>query len=68
MTKSFVAQGSSLVQAQQPAIQWVGQQVQSQAAFLAYVDASWVLMLRSLAAAPLALALRTIKLCGPVRG
>jgi MFS transporter, DHA2 family, multidrug resistance protein len=65
-TNYFVAQGSSLLQAQQQAIAWIGQQIQVQASFLGYVDAFWVLMLISLAAVPLALALRKIKLGGPV--
>ena len=62
----FVAQGSSLVQAQQQAIAWIGQQVQTQASFLGYMDAFWVLMLISLAAVPLALTLRKVKLGGQV--
>jgi MFS transporter, DHA2 family, multidrug resistance protein len=66
VTDYFVAQGNSLLQAQQQAIQWIGQQVQAQASFLAYMDAFWVLMLISLAAVPLALSLRKIKLGGPV--
>ena len=66
ITDYFVAQGSSLLQAQQQAIQWIGQQVQAQASFLAYMDAFWVLMLISLAAVPLALTLRKVKLGGPV--
>jgi MFS transporter, DHA2 family, multidrug resistance protein len=66
MTDYFVAQGNSLLQAQQQAVQWIGQQVQAQASFLAYMDAFWVLMLISLAAVPLALTLRKIKLGGPV--
>ena len=61
----FTAQGSSLAQAHQQAIDWIGQQVQSQASFLAYTDVFWVLMLISLAAVPLALALRKVKLGGP---
>ena len=61
----FSAQGSSLAQAHQQAIDWIGQQVQSQASFLAYTDVFWVLMLISLAAVPLALALRKVKLGGP---
>jgi len=61
----FTAHGSSLAQAQQQAVDWIGQQVQSQASFLAYMDAFWVLMLISLAAVPLALALRKVKLGGP---
>jgi MFS transporter, DHA2 family, multidrug resistance protein len=64
VTDYFVAQGDSLLQAQQQAIQWIGQQVQTQASFLAYMDVFWVLMLISLAAVPLALALRKVKLGG----
>jgi DHA2 family multidrug resistance protein len=67
ITSFFAAHGSSLAQAHDQAIQWIGQQVQSQASFLGYMDAFWVLMLISLAAVPLALTLRTIKLGGPVQ-
>jgi DHA2 family multidrug resistance protein len=66
VTNYFAAHGSSLAQAQQQAIAWIGQQVQAQASFLAYTDAFWVLMLVSLAAVPLALTLRKIKLGGAV--
>jgi MFS transporter, DHA2 family, multidrug resistance protein len=66
VTNYFTAHGSSLVQAHDQAIQWIGQQVQSQASFLGYMDAFWVLMLISLSAVPLALALRKVKLGGPV--
>ena len=62
----FTAHGSSLAQAHDQAIQWIGAQVQAQASFLAYMDAFWVLMLISLAAVPLALTLRKVKLGGPV--
>ena len=65
VTSYFVGQGSSLLQAQQQAIQWIGQQVQMQASFLAYMDAFWVLMLIALSAVPLALALDKVKLGGP---
>jgi DHA2 family multidrug resistance protein len=65
MTNYFVAQGSSLVQAQQQAIGWIGQQIQTQATFLGYVDAFWVLTVISLLAVPLALTLRKVKLGGP---
>jgi DHA2 family multidrug resistance protein len=64
VTSYFVAQGSALAEAQQQAIAWIGQQVQMQASFLAYMDAFWTLMLISLAAVPLALILRKIKLGG----
>jgi MFS transporter, DHA2 family, multidrug resistance protein len=66
VTEYFVAQGNSSLQAQQQAIQWIGQQVQIQASFLSYMDAFWVLMLISLSAVPLALTLRKVKLGGPV--
>ena len=64
VTNYFVVQGSSLVQAHQQAIQWIGQQVQTQASFLGYMDAFWMLMLISLAIVPLALILRKVKLGG----
>jgi MFS transporter, DHA2 family, multidrug resistance protein len=66
LTSFFTAHGSSLAQAHDQAIQWIGAQVQAQASFLAYMDAFWVLMLISLAAVPLALTLRRIKAGGPV--
>jgi MFS transporter, DHA2 family, multidrug resistance protein len=66
VTDYFVAQGGSLLQAHGQAIQWIGQQVQIQASFLAYMDAFWVLMLISLSAVPLALTLRKVKLGGAV--
>jgi DHA2 family multidrug resistance protein len=65
MTNYFAAHGSSLVQAHQQAIGWIGQQLQMQSSLLAYMDAFWVLMLISLAAVPLALALRKVKLGTP---
>jgi DHA2 family multidrug resistance protein len=64
ITNFFAGHGSSLAQAHDQAIQWIGQQVQAQASFLAYVDAFWVLMLISLSAVPLALTLRKVKLGG----
>jgi DHA2 family multidrug resistance protein len=61
----FTAHGSSLAQAQQQAFNWIGQQVQTQASYLAYVDVFWTLTPISLAAVPLALTLRKVKLGGP---
>jgi hypothetical protein len=61
----FMAQGSSLAHAQQQAFTWIGQQVQAQAAYLAYIDVFWTLMLISAGAALLALVLRKVKLGGP---
>jgi DHA2 family multidrug resistance protein len=66
VTSFFTAQGSSLAQAHDQAIQWIGAQVQAQASFLAYMDAFWVLALIALVAVPLALTLRKVKLGGPV--
>src|ERR1700751_192479 len=66
ITNYFMAQGSSLAQAHDQAIQWIGAQVQTQASFLGYMDAFFVLMLISLSAVPLALALRKVKLGGAV--
>ena len=63
-THYFLSHGSPLVEAQKQAMGWIGQQVQAQASFLAYVDAFWVLMLISLSAIPLALTLRNVKLGG----
>jgi MFS transporter, DHA2 family, multidrug resistance protein len=60
----FTAQGSSLAQAQQQAFNWISQQVQTQATYLAYIDVFWTLTLISLAAIPLALTLRKVKLGG----
>ena len=58
VTDFFVGAGSSLVQAQGQAVAWIGQQVQVQAALLAYVDVFMVLSLLSACAVPLALMLR----------
>jgi len=60
----FAVQGSSIGQAQQQAIAWIGQQVQAQASLLAFIDVFWTLMLVSAAAVPLALLLRKVKLGG----
>jgi MFS transporter, DHA2 family, multidrug resistance protein len=65
VTDYFVAQGSSALQATQQALAWIGQQVQTQASLLAYVDVFWTLMLVSALAVPLALLLRDIKLGAP---
>jgi DHA2 family multidrug resistance protein len=65
VTDYFSARGSPLAQAHDQAIQWIGTQVQAQASFLSYMDAFFVLMLISLSAVPLALALHNVKLGGP---
>ena len=63
-THYFLAQGSLLPEAQQQAVGWIGQQVQAQASYLAYIDVFWVLTLLSLAAVPLAWSLRKVRLGG----
>jgi DHA2 family multidrug resistance protein len=65
VTQYFVAHGSSLARAQQQAFAWIGQQVQTQAAYLSYIDVFWMLMLISAAAVPLALILRKVRLGVP---
>jgi MFS transporter, DHA2 family, multidrug resistance protein len=67
MTDYFAARGGSLSHAQQQAFAWIGQQVQMQASYLAYIDVFWVLMLISAAAIPLALILRKVKLGEPAQ-
>jgi hypothetical protein len=63
-TQYFSAQGFAPSDAQARATAWIGQQVQAQSAYLSYVDVFWVLMLLSLAAVPLAMSLRKVKLGG----
>ncbi len=58
VTDYFVAAGSSMAQAKGQAIAWIGQQVATQSALLAYVDVFAVLALLSASAVPLALILR----------
>jgi DHA2 family multidrug resistance protein len=60
-----MAHGSALAQAHQQAPNWIAQQVQTQVALLAYIDVFWALILISIAAVPLALTLRKVKLGGP---
>jgi DHA2 family multidrug resistance protein len=64
MTDYFHSLGASASVAQQQAFAWIGQQVQVQATLLAYVDVFWTLMFVALAAIPLALLLRNVKLGG----
>ena len=64
VTQYFSAHGYALAEAQKRAFGWIAGQAQTQAAFLAYVDVFWVLMLLALLAVPLALALRRVKLGG----
>ncbi|RBP15787.1 DHA2 family multidrug resistance protein [Roseiarcus fermentans] len=63
-TDAFVAQGSAPGHAHEQAFAWIAGQVETQAAYLAYIDVFWVLMIVSLALVPLALSLRSVKLGG----
>src|SRR5215472_10221328 len=62
MTHYFQVHGSSMAEAQHQALTWIGQQVQTQASYLAYIDVFWTLTLISAAAVPLAMLLRRVKL------
>ena len=64
VTHYFLAHGSLPPEAQGQAVGWIGQQVAAQSSYLAYMDVFWVLTLLSLAAVPLALSLRKVKLGG----
>lgn len=62
LTRFFAERGATDPEAQRQATAWIGQQVQTQAGYLAYIDVFFTLMLLSAAAIPLALILRNIKL------
>jgi MFS transporter, DHA2 family, multidrug resistance protein len=64
VTQYFLTHGSLPPEAHQQALSWIGQQVQAQASYLAYIDVFWVLTLLSVSAIPLALSLRNVKLGG----
>jgi len=59
-----VERGSTLVDPQSRAPAWIGAQVQSQARYLAYIDAFHRLMVISVAIVPLALILHRVALRG----
>jgi DHA2 family multidrug resistance protein len=60
----FAGAGSSAPDAQGQAFAWIGQAITQQASLLAYMDVFYVLALMALAAIPLALLLRKVKLGG----
>jgi DHA2 family multidrug resistance protein len=60
--QNFEIHNSSHTDARSQAIAYIGQQVQTQAAFWAYIDVFFVLMLISASAVPLALVMRKVKL------
>jgi MFS transporter, DHA2 family, multidrug resistance protein len=63
-TRYFIQQGGSVAHAQQQAFAWIGQQVQTQAALLAYIDVFWVLAVISVGTMLLAFVLRRVRLGG----
>ena len=63
-TDYFLAQGSLVSQAKQQAFAWIAGQVQTQASYMAFTDAFWMLTLIPLAGALLALTLRKVPLGG----
>jgi DHA2 family multidrug resistance protein len=58
----FMSQGASKSAAQGQAFAYMGQAVDQQSSLLAYIDVFWVMTLLALAAIPLALLLRNVKL------
>lgn len=63
-TQYFRAHGATGVEAQNQAIAWIGQQIQTQVAYWGYIDVFWSLCLVSGAAVPLAMILSKVKLGG----
>lgn len=61
-TQYFAGKGAAAADAQSQAMGWIGQQVQVQASYLAYIDVFHTLMWLSLAVLPLAFILRKIDL------
>jgi DHA2 family multidrug resistance protein len=61
MTQHFQAQSSSMAEAQQRAIGWIGQMVQSQASLLSYIDLFWMWAIFAVLMIPVALLLRPIR-------
>ncbi|WP_152045654.1 DHA2 family efflux MFS transporter permease subunit [Aureimonas psammosilenae] len=62
LTQFFSERGASLPQAQEQATAYIGQMVDTQRGYLAYIDVFFTLMLISAAAIPLALILKNIDL------
>ena len=68
MTRFFQAQGASASDAALQAIAWVGQTIQQQVDFLAYIDVFWSLAIIAALLIPIAATLRSIDLGAPARG
>lgn len=68
MTRFFEAQGSNATDAASQATAWVGQTLQQQVDFLAYIDVFWTLAIVAMLLIPIAAVLRPVDLHAPARG
>ncbi|WP_027529063.1 DHA2 family efflux MFS transporter permease subunit [Bradyrhizobium sp. WSM3983] len=68
MTRFFEAQGSNATDAASQATAWVGQTLQQQVTFLAYIDVFWTLAIVAMLLIPIAAVLRPVDLHAPARG
>ena len=68
MTRYFQAQGSNASDAASQAVAWVGQTLQQQVDFLAYIDVFWTLAIVAVLMIPTAAVLRPINLGAPAKG
>jgi DHA2 family multidrug resistance protein len=68
MTRYFQAQGSNASDAASQAIAWVGQTLQKQIDFLAYIDVFWTLAVVGALMIPLALITKPVDLDTPAKG
>jgi DHA2 family multidrug resistance protein len=68
VTRYFQSQGSNASEAASQALAWVGQTLQRQVDFLAYIDVFWTLAIIGALMVPLALILKPIDLSAPLKG
>ena len=68
MTRHFQAQGSNASDPASQAIAWVGQTLQKQIDFLAYIDVFWTLAVVGALMIPLALIIKPVDLDTPAKG
>ncbi len=68
VTDYFATQGANVADAQGQAIAWIGQQIQAQTAYWAYIDVFFVLGVVALVIVPLGFSLRSVKLGGAPAG
>jgi len=68
VTRFFRSQGSNASDAASQAIAWVGQTLQGQVDFLAYIDVFWMLAIIGVLMIPVALIIKPIDLGAPPKG